>query len=257
MNKPLSRAIKKVQRKKITEQVPNTTTRRNVRSKKYKTKFGAFDQAAYDADKDAVKTKKGGGRPRKKGGPLATTKGSSVQKTGSSAMTTTNKNTGVTKAEPEAKDQTIDVKATRVNGEMEKSKVGSMSNSGKNEVDPKKNTSITKVGKQNDNSKTYSDNERKSQGFDDRKGRYSDTPRKNEQERQKKREKAKERLKNIRQIRKDKRTRLVKGVANAAVDTAKYVGKQAKRGISTTTKAFGTSSFTTERITFKDYLNKL
>ena len=257
MNKPLSRAIKKVQRKKITEQVPNTTTRRNVRSQKYRTKTGAFDQAAYDADKDAVVTKKGGGRPRKKGGPLATTKGSSVQKTGSSAMTTTNKNTGVTKAEPEAKDQTIDVKATRVNGEIEKSKVGSMPNSGKKEVDPKKNTSITKVGKQNDNSKTYSDNERKSQGFDDRKGRYSDTPRKNEQERQKKREKAKERLKNIRQIRKDKRTRLVKGVANAAVDTAKYVGKQAKRGISTTTKAFGTSSFTTERITFKDYLNKL
>ena len=257
MDKPLSRAIKKVQKKKITEQVPNTTTRRNVRSKKYRTKAGAFDQAAYDADKDAVATKKGGGRPRKKGGALATTTGSSVQKTGSSSMTTTNKNSGVTKAEPEAKDQTIDVKATRVNGEIEKSKVGSMPNSGKKEVDPKKNTSITKVGKQNDNSKTYSDNERKSQGFDDRKGRYSDTPRKNEQERQKKREKAKERLKNIRQIRKDKRTRLVKGVANAAVDTAKYVGKQAKRGISTTTKAFGTSSFTTERITFKDYLNKL
>ena len=257
MNSPLSRALKKVKKKEITEQVPSTTQkRRNVRSPEFRTN-GKFDQEKYDAAKGRKLTKSGGGRPRKKGGPLATTTGSSVQKTDSSAMTTTNKNTEVTKAEPEAKDQTIDVKATRVNGEIEKSKVGSMPNSGKKEVDPKKNTSITKVGKQNDNSKTYSDNERKSQGFDDKKGRYSDTPRKNEQERQKKREKAKERLKNIRQIRKDKRTRLVKGVANAAVDTAKYVGKQAKRGISTTTKAFGTSSFTTERITFKDYLNKL
>ena len=256
MNKPLSRAIKKVQRKKITEQVPNTTTRRNVRSQKYRTKTGAFDQAAYDADKDAVVTKKGGGRPRKKGGPLATTTGSSVQKTDSSAMTTTNKNTGVTKAEPEAKDQTIDVKATRVNGEMEKSKVGSMSNSGKNEVDPKKNTSIVRRTKPFQKYDKVQDKEKPYDPLNKR-GEYRRTPRKDEQERQKKREKAKERLKNIRQIRKDKRTRLAKNVAGAAVGTAKYVGKQAKRGISTTSKAFGTSSFTTEGITFKDYLNKL
>ena len=313
MDKPLSRAIKKVQRKKITEinkamldvakgaqtlanvaakaargekggpeadrmsrthsiankkpmtasynygleeEVPTRMKRRNVRSPEFRTN-GKFDQEKYDAAKARKLTKKGGGRPRKKGGPLATTKGSSVQKTGSSAMTTTNKNTGVTKAEPEAKDQTIDVKATRVNGEIEKSKVGSMPNSGKKEVDPKKNTSITKVGKQNDNSKTYSDNERKSQGFDDRKGRYSDTPRKNEQERQKKREKAKERLKNIRQIRKKKRIRLAKNVAGAAVGTAKKVGSIAKSGIRATTSNFGTSSFSKEEITFKDYLNKL
>jgi len=234
MDKPLSRAIKKVQKKKITEQVPNTTTRRNVRSQKYRTKTGAFDQAAYDADKDAVVTKKGGGRPRKKGGPLATTTGSSVQKTDSSAMTTTNKNTEVTKAEPEAKDQTIDIKATRVNGEMEKSKVGSMSNSGKKEVDPKKNTSIVKVGKQNDNSKTY-DKETKSNYS----GRYRKTPRKDQL------------------AKRARKVRLAKNVAGAAVGAAKKVGGMAKSAISATSGAFGTSSFAKEGITFKNYLNKL
>ena len=311
MDKPLSRAIKKVQRKKITEinkamldvakgaqtlanvaakaargekggpeadrmsrthsiankkpmtasynygleeEVPTRMKRRNVRSPEFRTN-GKFDQEKYDAAKARKLTKKGGGRPRKKGGPLATTKGSSVQKTGSSAMTTTNKNTGVTKAEPEAKDQTIDVKATEV-GEIEKSKVGSMSNSGKNEVDPKKNSTLVRRNKPFQKYDKVQDKEKPYDPLNKR-GEYRKTPRKDEQERQKKREKAKERLKNIRQIRKDKRTRLVKGVANAAVDTAKYVGKQAKRGISTTTKAFGSSSFAKEGITFKEYLNKL
>ena len=256
MDKPLSRAIKKVQKKKITEQVPNTTTRRNVRSKKYRTKAGAFDQAAYDADKDAVATKKGGGRPRKKGGALATTTGSSVQKTGSSSMTTTNKNSGVTKAEPEAKDQTIDVKATRVNGEIEKSKVGSMPNSGKNEVDPKKNTALVRRTKPFQKYDKVQDKEKPYDPLNKR-GEYRKTPRKDEQERQKKREKAKERLKNIRQIRKNKRIRLAKNVAGAAVGTAKKAGSIAKSGIRATTSNFGTSSFSKEEITFKDYLNKL
>ena len=255
MDKPLSRAIKKVQKKKITEQVPNTTTRRNVRSQKYRTKAGAFDQAAYDADKDAVATKKGGGRPRKKGGALATTTGSSVQKTGSSSMTTTNKNSGVTKAEPDASNQTIDVKATTV-GEIEKSKVGSMSNSGKKEVDPKKNTSIVRRTKPFQKYDKVQDKEKPYDPLNKR-GEYRKTPRKDEQERQKKREKAKERLKNIRQIRKNKRIRLAKNVAGAAVGTAKKVGSIAKSGIRATTSNFGTSSFAKESITFKDYLNKL
>ena len=238
MDKPLSRAIKKVQKKKITEQVPNTTTRRNVRSQKYRTKTGAFDQAAYDADKDAVATKKGGGRPRKKGGALATTTGSSVQKTGSSSMTTTNKNSGVTKAEPEAKDQTIDIKATRVNGEMEKSKVGSMPNSGKNEVDPKKNTALVRRTKPFQKYDKVQDKEKPYDPLNKR-GKYRKTPRKDQL------------------AKRARKVRLAKNVAGAAVGTAKYVGKQAKRGISTTTKAFGTSSFAKEGITFKDYLNKL
>ena len=234
MNSPLSRALKKVKKKEIAEQVPSTTQkRRNVRSSEFRTN-GKFDQEKYDAAKGRKLTKSGGGRPRKKGGPLATTKSSSVQKTGSSAMTTTNKNTGVTKAEPEAKDQTIDVKATRVNGEMEKSKVGSMPNSGKNEVDPKKNTSIVKVGKQNDNSKTY-DKERTPKNS----GKYRKTPRKDQL------------------AKRARRLRLAKGVAGAAVGAAKTAGKMAKSAVSATTSNFGTSSFAKESITFKDYLNKL
>ena len=290
MDKPLSRAIKKVQRKKITEinkammdvakgaqtlanvaakaargekggpeadrmsrthsiankktmtasynygleeAVPTRMTRRNVRSPEFRTN-GKFDQEKYDAAKGRKLTKSGGGRPRKKGGPLATTTGSSVQKTGSSAMTTTNKNTGVTKAEPEAKDQTIDVKATRVNGEMEKSKVGSMPNSGKKEVDPKKNTSIVKVGKQNDNSKTY-DKETTPKN----RGKYRKTPRKDEEER------------------KNKRKEFVRGVVKKTGKVIKKAGSMAKSGISDTTSAFGTSSFSKEAITFKNYLNKL
>ena len=192
MDKPLSRAIKKVQRKKIEEAVPSRMTRRNVRSQKYRTKTGAFDQAAYDADKDAVGTKKGGGRPRKKGGALATTTGSSVQKTGSSSMTTTNKNSGVTKAEPEAKDQTINVKATEVGGDLAQSKVGSMSNSGKKEVDPNKNdVTRKKVGQ-----KGYVRNP-------------VVPPKKNKPDNSKneRREKARERLGKIKKIRKDKRTK--------------------------------------------------
>ena len=234
MNSPLSRALKKVKKKEIAEQVPSTTQpRRNVRSSEFRTN-GKFDQEKYDAAKGRKLTKSGGGRPRKKGGPLATTTGSSVQKTGSSAMTTTNKNTEVTKAEPEAKDQTIDVKATRVNGEMERSKVGSMPNSGKKEVDPKKNTSIVKVGKQNDNSKTY-DKETKSNYS----GRYRKTPRKDQL------------------AKRARRLRLAKGVAGAAVGAAKKVGSMAKSGIRATTSNFGTSSFAKESITFKEYLNKL
>ena len=234
MNSPLSRALKKVKKKEIAEQVPSTTQkRRNVRSSEFRTN-GKFDQEKYDAAKGRKLTKSGGGRPRKKGGPLATTKGSSVQKTGSSAMTTTNKNTGVTKAEPEAKDQTIDVKATRVNGEMQKSKVGSMPNSGKNEVDPKKNTSIVKVGKQNDNSKTY-DKERTPKNS----GKYRKTPRKDQL------------------AKRARRLRLAKGVAGAAVGAVKTAGKIAKSAVSATTSNFGTSSFAKESITFKDYLNKL
>ena len=247
MNSPLSRALKKVKKKEIAEQVPSTTQkRRNVRSPEFRTN-GKFDQEKYDRAKGRKLTKSGGGRPRKKGGPLATTTGSSVQKTGSSAMTTTNKNTGVTKAEPEAKDQTIDVKATRVNGEMEKSKVGSMPNSGKNEVDPNKNdVTRNKVGQ-----KGYVRTPVTPPKRGDADARYPD------KKRLERRAKAEKRLKNIRQIRKNKRIRLAKNVAGAAVGAAKKVGSMAKSGIRATTSNFGTSSFAKESITFKEYLNKL
>ena len=256
MDRPLSRALKKVKKKEIAEQVPSTTQRRrNVRSSEFRTN-GKFDQEKYDAAKGRKLTKSGGGRPPKKGGPLATTTGSSVQKTGSSSMTTTNKNSGVTKAEPEAKDQTIDVKATEVGGDLAKSKVGSMPNSGKNEVDPKKNTALVRRTKPFQKYDKVQDKEKPYDPLNKR-GEYRKTPRKDEQERQKKREKAKERLKNIRQIRKKKRIRLAKNVAGAAVGTAKKVGSIAKSGIRATTSNFGTSSFSKEEITFKDYLNKL
>ena len=46
-------------------------------------------------------------------------------------------------------------------------------------------------------------------------------------------------------------------VAKKTGEVAKSAGRKVKRGISTTTKAFGSSSFAKEGITFKDYLNKL
>tara|TARA_B100000902_G_scaffold192104_1_gene183567 strand:- start:539 stop:1252 length:714 start_codon:yes stop_codon:yes gene_type:complete len=237
MNSPLSRALKKVKKKEIAEQVPSTTQRRrNVRSSEFRTN-GKFDQEKYDAAKGRKLTKSGGGRPRKKGGALATTTGSSVQKTGSSSMTTTNKNSGVTKAEPDASNQTIDVKATTV-GEIEKSKVGSMSNSGKKEVDPKKNTSIVRRTKPFQKYDKVQDKEKPYDPLNKR-GEYRKTPKKDQL------------------AKKAKRARLVKGVASAAVGTVKKAGSMAKSGIRATTSNFGTSSFSKEEITFKDYLNKL
>ena len=46
-------------------------------------------------------------------------------------------------------------------------------------------------------------------------------------------------------------------VAKKTGEVAKSAGRKAKGAVSTTSKAFGSTSFTTERITFKDYLNKL
>ena len=254
MDKPLSRAIKKVQRKKIEEAVPSRMTRRNVRSQKYRTTTGAFDQAAYDADKDAVETKKGGGRPRKKGGPLATTKGSSVQKTGSSdlattksssvqktgssSMTTTNKNSGVTKAEPEAKDQTINVKATEVGGDLAQSKVGSMSNSGKKEVDPSKNdVTRNKTSKQ--------------QGPKRKPLKYNSPDRDISKDVDP--DSAEKRKDRMDQKNKSRAQSLKKNTGRVI----KKTGQMAKSGVQSYTGAFGTSSFSKEGITFKNYLNKL
>ena len=47
-----------------------------------------------------------------------------------------------------------------------------------------------------------------------------------------------------------------KGVKQTG-EVAKSTGRKVKRGISTTSKAFGSSSFAKEGITFKEYLNKL
>ena len=123
----LNNAIKRIQKKKKMQEASGLAARMS---------------AAYTKNKDLIKAKKGLKKP-KKGGALATTKGSDIKKTGSSALTPVkDARAGITKPEPEAKDQTIDVKATEVGGDLakRKSKVGSMSNSGKKTVDPKKNT---------------------------------------------------------------------------------------------------------------------
>ena len=238
MNSPLSRALKKVKKKEIAEQVPSTTQkRRNVRSSEFRTN-GKFDQEKYDAAKGRKLTKSGGGRPRKKGGPLATTKGSSVQKTGSSAMTTTNKNTGVTKAEPEAKNQTIDVKATEVGGDLARSKVGSMSNSGKKEVDPSKNdVTRNKTGKQ--------------QGPKRKPLKYNSPDRDISKDVDP--DSAEKRKDRMDQKNKSRAQSLKKNTGRVI----KKTGQMAKSGVKSYTGAFGTSSFSKEGITFKNYLNKL
>ena len=71
---------------------------------------------------------------------------------------------------------------------------------------------------------------------------------------------------NLRQKEKEKKGReklvqdtaqsLKKGVKKTG-EVAKSTGRKVKRGISSTTKAFGSSSFAKEGITFKEYLNKL
>ena len=169
----LNNAIKRIQKKKKMQEASGLAARMS---------------AAYTKNKDLIKAKKGLKKP-KKGGALATTKGSDIKKTGSSALTPVkDARAGITKPEPEAKDQTIDVKATEVGGDLakRKSKVGSMSNSGKKTVDPKKNTSIVKVGKQNDNSKTY-DKETLSQN----RGRYRSTDKQDKEQGEKDKEEAK------------------------------------------------------------------
>ena len=123
----LNNAIKRIQKRKKMQEASGLAARMS---------------AAYTKNKDLIKAKKGLKKP-KKGGALATTKGSDIKKTGSSALTPVkDARAGITKPEPEAKDQTIDVKATEVGGDLakKKSNVGSMTNSGKKTVDPKKNT---------------------------------------------------------------------------------------------------------------------
>ena len=213
----LNNAIKRIQKKKKMQEASGLAARMS---------------AAYTKNKDLIKAKKGLKKP-KKGGALATTKGSDIKKTGSSALTPVkDARAGITKPEPEAKDQTIDVKATEVGGDLakRKSKVGSMSNSGKKTVDPKKNTSIVKVGKQNDNSKTY-DKETLSQN----RGRYRSTDKQDKEQGEKDKEEAKK-----------KRSELAKKVRNTA-----------KSAIGGAAAAYGKSSFNVkEGITFENFIDR-
>lgn len=214
----LNNAIKRIQKKKKMQEASGLAARMS---------------AAYTKNKDVIKARRGIKKP-KKGGALATTKGSDIKKTGSSALTPVkNARAGITKPEPEAKDQTIDVKATEVGGDLakKKSNVGSMANSGKKTVDPKKNT-VTSGAQQG----------AKRQGLPkDSKDRdlKRDIDQNSDEKRRKKAEKAEAEAK-------EKRSKLAKGVKSAA-----------KSAIGGAAAAYGKSSFSVrEGITFENFIDR-
>ena len=213
----LNNAIKRIQKKKKMQEASGLAARMS---------------AAYTKNKDVIKARRGIKKP-KKGGALATTKGSDIKKTGSSALTPVkNARAGITKPEPEAKDQTIDVKATEVGGDLakKKSNVGSMANSGKKTVDPKKNT-VTSGAQQG----------AKRQGLPkDSKDRdlKRDIDQNSDEKRRKKAEKAEAEAK-------EKRSKLAKGVKSAA-----------KSAIGGAAAAYGSSSFNVrEGRTFAQFID--
>ena len=116
--------------------------RRNIKNPKYRNPDGSFNKEKYDADKGNVETKKGGGRPRKKGGPIVKSQNSSVTPASNSEIVKAEpKSSEITKKpEPEAKNQTVDVKADKVKdkGEIVKSKNGAIEKSNTNEAEPGK-----------------------------------------------------------------------------------------------------------------------
>ena len=117
--------------------------RRNIKNPKYKNDDGSFNKEKYDADKNNVETKKGGGRPRKKGGPIVKSQNSSITPASNSEIVKAEpKSSEITKSkpEPEAKNQTVDVKADKVKdkGEIVKSKNGAIEKSNTNKAEPGK-----------------------------------------------------------------------------------------------------------------------
>ncbi len=118
-------------------------TRRNIKNPKYRNADGSFNKEKYDADKGTVETKKGGGRPRKKGGPIVKSQSSSITPASNSEIVKAEpKSSEITKSkpEPEAKNQTVDVKADKVKdkGEIVKSKHGAIEKSNTNKAEPGK-----------------------------------------------------------------------------------------------------------------------
>ena len=118
-------------------------TRRNIKNPKYRNADGSFNKEKYDADKGTVETKKGGGRPRKKGGAIVKTQSSSITPASNSEIVKAEpKSSEITKSkpEPQAKNQTVDVKADKVKdkGEIVKSKNGAIEKSNTNKAEPGK-----------------------------------------------------------------------------------------------------------------------
>jgi len=220
----LNKAIKRIQkRKKMQEAVP----------------LVARMAAGFAKNKALIKAKKGIKKPNK-GGALVTTKGSAIKKAGSSSMTPVkDARAGITKPEPEAKDQTINVKATEVGGDLAKSKsggvtkskVGSMSNSGKKTVDPKKNT-VTSGAQQGAKSPEVLSKDSKERDL------RRDVDQNSAERRRKKAEKAEAEAK-------AKRSRIAKGVKSAA-----------KSAIGGAAAAYGSSSFNVrEGRTFAQFID--
>jgi len=111
-------------------------TRRNIKNPKYRNPDGSFNKEKYDADKGGVETKKGGGRPRKKGGAIVKTQSSSITPASKSEVVKAEpKSSKITKPEPEAKDQTVDVKADKV---KDNGKGGAIEKSNTNKAEPGK-----------------------------------------------------------------------------------------------------------------------
>tara|TARA_Y100000768_G_scaffold384364_1_gene368258 strand:- start:2571 stop:3248 length:678 start_codon:yes stop_codon:yes gene_type:complete len=98
-------------------------TRRNIKNPKYKNPDGSFNKEKYDADKDGVDTKKGGGRPRKKGGAIVKSQSSSITPASKSE---------IVKAEPKG-----EIKKSG-KGEIVKSKGGEIEKSNSNKAEPGK-----------------------------------------------------------------------------------------------------------------------
>tara|TARA_B100000900_G_scaffold396935_1_gene396732 strand:- start:1415 stop:2107 length:693 start_codon:yes stop_codon:yes gene_type:complete len=219
----LNNAIKRIQKKKKMQEASGLAARMS---------------AAYTKNKDVIKARRGVKKP-KKGGALATTKGSDIKKTGSSALTPVkDARAGITKPEPEAKDQTINVKATEVGGDLAKkggkitkSKVGSMVNSGKKTVDPKKNTVTS--GAQQGAKRPGLPKDSKDRDL------KRDIDQNSDEKRRKKAEKAEAEAK-------EKRSKLAKGVRSAA-----------KSAIGGAAAAYGKSSFSVrEGITFENFIDR-
>ena len=104
--------------------------RRNIKNPKYKNDDGSFNKEKYDADKDNVETKKGGGRPRKKGGPIVKSQSSSITPASKSEIVKAEPKGEMTKSEPK--------------GEIVKSKKGELAKS------EKSTTNKTEPGKPKD-----------------------------------------------------------------------------------------------------------
>ena len=176
--------------------------RPNIRSYKGNLEGYRKAQAEYRKERSAI--------VKSKGSAITPSPGGEIEKKDKGAITKSDGGSIVKKEkDDDPKNQTVDVKATTVNGDDKEEKI--------------KSTGLPSNSKSRDIGKDVDQDSA---------------------------EKRKERLD---QKNKERAQSLKKNTGRVV----KKTGDMAKRSISTTTKAFGTSSFAKEGITFKDYLNKL